>query len=342
MNRPTAVLLTLLSISAIHGSAFAQVAIPAKYNLIPLNTTGVASINNNGVVAGATTPKGSTVRKAYHWTIDGVSVLNAPNTTTTSFQDAEVDNNGNSFFVGSATFPITFKSSAILVKNGVVTYLGTLGGAQGYAAGANRAGKVVGYSFQSTGAQRAFLYQNGAMLNLGTLGGAASVAMDINDSDVVVGFSRLAPPSVATRGFISRNVGGSWVMQAIGTLGGYNSNASSINNSGVIVGQADTITGKHGYLFANNVMTSIGTLGGRISNARSINNNGFVVGESTNSGGATLAVVYYKGTLVNLNTRLANANGWVLNSAYKINDRGQIVAIGTKSGVTSAFVLDPM
>ena len=99
-------------------------------------------------------------------------------------------------------------SHAFFWENGVMTDLGTLGGANSQAYGINDLDQVVGWA--ETGAVyangdaiiHAFLWQSGAMTDLGTLAGGVSGAFDINNNGQVVGladtaaFDDLATPSM--------------------------------------------------------------------------------------------------------------------------------------------------
>ena len=66
---------------------------------------------------------------------------------------------------------------AFLWEKGVMTDLGTLGGACcSNANGINPSGQVVGWTVTADGANHAFLWSKGVMTDLGTLGGFSSAA----------------------------------------------------------------------------------------------------------------------------------------------------------------------
>jgi probable HAF family extracellular repeat protein len=79
---------------------------------------------------------------------------------------------------------------ALVWKDGVVTPLGTLGGAWSQATAVNGVGHVVGYSATATGVGHAFIWKAGVMTDLGTLGGKGSGASDVNRAGRVVGQAR--------------------------------------------------------------------------------------------------------------------------------------------------------
>src|SRR5262249_54129027 len=83
---------------------------------------------------------------------------------------------------------------AFFWHNGVMTDLGTLGGAYSYAYGINDSDQVVGEAgtgevdANGNAIYHAFLWQNGVMTDLGnTLGGANSIAYGLNNAGPVVG-----------------------------------------------------------------------------------------------------------------------------------------------------------
>jgi hypothetical protein len=46
--------------------------------------------------------------------------------------------------------------------------------------------------------------------------------------------------------------------------------------------------------------------------------------------------------MYDLNNLIAPGSGWLLGAAYAINDRGQIVGVGTHNGQDRAFLLTPV
>jgi probable HAF family extracellular repeat protein len=128
---------------------------------------------------------------------------------------------------------------AFLWRNGVLTDLGTLGGANSIAFGINDADQVVGQS--ETGAvdangyaiTHAFLWQNGVLTDLGTLGGPYSGAHGINNLGQVVGTG-----TTGTVDDYGNTIYGSFLWQngVMTDLGVSSSSAAAINDAGQVAG----------------------------------------------------------------------------------------------------------
>ncbi|MFL5517157.1 MAG: fibronectin type III domain-containing protein, partial [Gemmatimonadales bacterium] len=138
------------------------------------------------------------------------------------------------------------------------------------------------------------------------------------------------------------------VTRDLGSLGGPFCQPLAINDGGQIVGASVLpASGRQGtirsFLSDGDGMHDLGSLGGIWSYAFGINRAGDVVGAS--SGGLTFggnhAFLYTRGGLKDLNALIATDSGWLLQSAYGINDRGQIVGAGLHGGEQHAFLLDP-
>lgn len=204
---------------------------------------------------------------------------------------------------------------AFSYSDGVMTDLGTLGGANSAAASINNAGIIAGTSDSGSGYWHGFSYGGGRMTDLGVFTSYYSYANGINDSGTIAG-------SVWTSGnkdhaaFYS---GGQWT--DLGTLGGNYSAAAAINSRGAIVGWSDLRYGTHAFLYQAGVMTDLGTFGGSVSYGLDINDNGVVVGYGTTPGDQYYqAFCYRDGVMTGIGTL-----GGAYSSANAINSSGTIV-----------------
>lgn len=219
-------------------------------------------------------------------------------------------------------------------QNGNVTSIGVCG--SHYVSAINNAGQVAGWDLL----KQAFVWQNGTVTYLSRLG-SYSRALGINNRGQVVGYS--STQSGKQHAVLWNN----GVIRDLGTLiGGHNSQAKSINRGGKVVGWSDTSSGlKHAVLWQNRQISDLGTIGGNASLATDINNRGTVVGYSFTVNNykeiPVHAFVWKNGIIRDLNSLLPANSGWELNTAYGINNLGQIVGSGQKNGQTRAFLLTP-
>lgn len=206
----------------------------------------------------------------------------------------------------------------------------------------NDAGVIVGYvtvNDPSYGwVDRAARWVNGTLLEMGTMGGHFSYAYGISQSGRIVGMSYTANDATR-RAFLWQ--GG--MFMDLGTLGGAHSHAYAINNGGDVVGWSTTGSGlAHAFLFstdaAGNVTsrTDLGEISGGYSHAYAINDQRQVVGVS-----GSRAFLWRQGVMTDLNSVIPASAGWRLESAWDINNAGEIVGIGTHQGFPHAFLLTP-
>jgi probable HAF family extracellular repeat protein len=156
----------------------------------------------------------------------------------------------------------------------------------------------------------------------------------------------LATSTGIVHGFIWDDLNG---LQDIGTLGGYTVEARSINNIGQVVGASRTQdTTEHAFIWDSaHGMLDLGTLYGQHSGAFGINNLGVVVGGSIEStpgsgyGGWRAFIWDAQRGMQDLNDSIPADSGWILGTAFAINNSGQIVGIGRFGGVEEhrAFLL---
>jgi probable HAF family extracellular repeat protein len=170
----------------------------------------------------------------------------------------------------------------------------------------------------------------------------------VNDLLQVTGF--VVDSGLNAIGFVSAPSFGTWT-RIHGIPGNADQNAVpyAINNDGHIVGGAGARP--HHAFFSTNPnapAVDLGTLGdpgnlSLVSEAMGINIHNWVVGTSDTSPTAGRhAFVHNGSTMIDLNTRLVNGAGWILEFATGINDNGLIIGNGTFNGFPRAFLLIPV
>lgn len=105
----------------------------------------------------------------------------------------------------------------------------------------------------------------------------------------------------------------------------------------------------HAFLWQRGKMLDLGAIGaGRNSGALGLNESGQVVGWSETEGGGNqpaggprVAFLYRDGRIIDLNRLIPPDSGWILREARAINDRGQIVGLGTRGDEVRGFLLSP-
>jgi probable HAF family extracellular repeat protein len=231
-------------------------------------------------------------------------------------------------------------------SNGVMTDLGTLGGAASEARDINKSGQIVGWALDASGARRAFLLHNNQMINIGSFTSTGySEATSIADSGTVVGWS-LVNSEGNRHAFMYYYSNANSTPMDLGTLGGANSYATDNTGNGIVVGAADTAHGEtHPFLYVDAHMLDIGNLPDfRHCEARAINYYMHVVGfcsrQSPDFTQEARAFLYKDGHLIDINT-LVQDSGWIITRAYDINDAGYIVAEGIYGGMKRAVLIKP-
>jgi probable HAF family extracellular repeat protein len=183
-------------------------------------------------------------------------------------------------------------------------------------------------------------------------GGINGNGNDVNDYGEVVGRYSADGQLI---GFIWDNSNG---LQNIPTLGGNRAQAYAINNLGQVVGTSRITEGSnltHAFLWdETNGIQDLGSLGYRPqgsdnSIAYDTNIYGQVVGRSNASSssqgvGGWMAFIWDTANgMRDLNNLIPADSGWLLGTAFAINDYGQIVGYGTLNGEGHrAFLLTPI
>ncbi|HEU0053283.1 MAG TPA: hypothetical protein VFQ39_08900 [Longimicrobium sp.] len=215
--------------------------------------------------------------------------------------------------------------------------------------GVNEDGVVAGeWASPRGGGPRASVWEKGRRRELRTVAGDRSIGYAIGKHGQVVGMSSTGEAVDAPFHAIL------WwgeTVRDLGTLGGRNSTAQAItfgrwpdagDETTYIVGWANTAAGdEHAFVWNRGRMRDLGTLPGHVrSGAYDVNSARLVVGYSADRAGETRAVMWPGGIPVDLNTLVPSDSGWVLEVAYAVNDRGQIVGQGRLRGQTRAFLLE--
>lgn len=229
---------------------------------------------------------------------------------------------------------------AVLWRGGAALSLGTFGGPQSDARDINDDGIVVGSSFDAQSRERAFWW-DGTLHDLGTVGGSQARAYAINNWGDIVGMA--APPSNDRfHAFYGKR--GS-PLYDLGTLGGKTSHAYDVNELGHVCGWSQvgwSPIASRAYLWSDGVMKDLGSAGGEYSGAYALNDHDEVVGMTSRADGQYVAFRWREGRLVDLNTLLPEGSGWLLQSAYDIDDDGVIVGEGLLNGESRAFAMRPV
>ena len=248
--------------------------------------------------------------------------------------------------------------------NGIMKPLPTLGGNNGYAAGANNLGQVVGWAENTVHDAtcvppqvlqfQAVLWEplrNRTRQLLSLPGDSSSAATAINDRGQVVGISGICDQAVGRH---TARHAVLWERSSVidlGNIGGDTWNTpTALNRHGDVVGFA-SLAGSdpddpvlHAFLWTRaQGMRDLGTLpGDSSSQAQGINARGQVVGLSCGAAGCR-AFLWEKGVMRDLNALKALQVAAHLEMAMDINEFGQISgrAIDPVSGERPAFVAVP-
>jgi probable HAF family extracellular repeat protein len=309
------------------------------YTIVNLGTLGggyseAFAINASGQIVGdsATASNGS---HAFLWAGGVMSDLNLPGTSATARSINASGQVGGYYYEGSY--------QGYVLTGGTVTDVGNLGSLYSATYAINATGQACGSSMTASDDEHAFFFSGGVITDINPLGGNYSTGRGINVAGKVVGYGYL--PNGAFHAYVRTSSG---VVTDLGTLGGDYSAAYAITDSGKVVGQA-YLPGNvqaHAFLWNGSSLRDLGILpGGAYSEAHAVNSTATqIVGSATVPDPEFLvyhAFLYVGGRMRDLNALIPHGSGWVLTEANGINDAGQIVGTGTKSGQTRAFLLNP-
>ena len=375
------------------GIANSQMHPAAQYRVVELATLGGASgggnsINNRGWVGGVSSLAGSASLHATLWRQDATVDLGTLGGENSAVEWPVKNDRGVVAGISetSTTDPLgeSWSCAAFIPTNGHtclgfvwndgrIEQLSTLGGNNGYAAGVNERGQIVGWAETATHdptcvqpkhvlAFEAVVWEPDSKRTVRELppygkdpDGSATA---VNDDGQIVGISGICDLQV---GRFSARHAVMWergVATSLGSLGGVAWNTpTAINAAGQVVGFSDLRGDRNGnpkfhafYWTRGGGMVDIGTLpGDRYSEALGINDLGEVVGVSYGGGFKTSrAFVWRSGTkLTDLNTLIGSNPSVKLLYANDVNDDGDIaggacVVSGSACSSTPAFRAVPL
>jgi probable HAF family extracellular repeat protein len=342
---------------------------PATYHVLNLGTLGGSSssgnaINDLGWVVGIANLTGNTAGHATLWayglkldlgTLGGLNsavswpVKNNRGLIAGIAETATPNPLGESWSC-SAFFPTapTYDNCLGFVWQwGAITPLPTLGGYNGYAAGANNSGQVAGWAettFHDPTCVAPQVLQfepviyglgKGKIQQLPTFpGDPDGAATAINDEGQAVGISGTCFVAVGSFSAAHALLWQNGTVTNLGSLGGIAWNTpGAINNRGVVVGFSDLPGDEDGnpnfHAFrwtSESGMQDLKTLpGDALSEATGVNDQGQIVGVSYAAGFANpRAFLWQNGVMTDLNTLIPGGSSLYLLSANDINNEGII------------------
>jgi probable HAF family extracellular repeat protein len=205
--------------------------------------------------------------------------------------------------------------------------------------GINDAGQVTGTGNILGEITSAFVYSpSTGMQDLGTLGGQFSIGLAVNNNGQVTGTAE--DTILEPEAFVWSPATGMVGLNPPFSPGIPMREGTAINDAGQVAGS----TGRNAFLYTpGSGVQDLGALPGDLnSRAFGINEAGNVVGNSFSDMSSREAFVYStQAGMLSLQSLLdpASGRGWSLDTAYDINNKGQIAGIGLFKGQQHAFLL---
>jgi probable HAF family extracellular repeat protein len=373
----------VLTLAAGHAAAA-----PADYTAFDLDSLGGTvsrgnSVNTLGVVAGYSNLPGNRERHAAMWAEGRVLDLGTLGGPNSSVAWPVKNNNGiiagisqlaapdplgerwscAGFFPGATGVGRICRGFAW--EDGTMRELPTLGGTNGFAAGANNRGEITGWAENTTRDPtctppqvlqfRPVVWGPGRreMRELPLLPGDSSgAATAINDRGQAIGISGSCDQAVGRHTARHAVLWDDDGVTDLGNIGGVSWNTPmALNYRGDVVGFAATPgpdiddPNLHAFLWTRSGgMRDLGALPGHVySEAHGINQRGQVVGISCDAAFACRAFLWEDGTMTDLNARIDPGYGRVLETAQDINELGVVTgrAFDPATGARPAFVAVP-
>lgn len=338
-------LLLLLVTPGANASATTEYSVRGLGQLVPEGLSVAYGLNDFGVAVGtAMNAQGSYT--AVRFNLDGT--VTDLGQLYPGYESAALDINNAGTMVGYAltgfsVLNVDIANAVMFNGDGTLTNLGLLiPGKSARAHAINTHGVIVGSATDNNDVSRAVIFEGGGVVTpLGHLGLTAqdSVASAINDDGIIVGTSSRSNTDNAVRFHLDGSVTDLFSQPEA-------SSAYGVSSTGEIVGSAKTPDS--GTLFdGSGGFTDLGQLDpGRTAMALAVNASGTIVGFGDTEIQRT-AVLFDRdaGTVVPLADRITAtaSEPWILETAYAINDAGQIVGGGKPDpGIQTGYLLTPV
>ncbi|HEY1685279.1 MAG TPA: DUF3466 family protein [Tepidisphaeraceae bacterium] len=317
-----------------------------QYSIQSIGDFKPSAVNDNSDVAGTSSGPDGNSNNVIVWSWGSTTTI-FPEGSYESVSATGINNVGQ--IVGSGytnlSAPAPLPQSYVWDPNqGLITECVTDGQRANFSA-INNSGQFAGQIVNETSGQAAIFSKMQAPALLPNYGDdTQSDALALNNNDEAAGWSGF--PQSAT------SIQEEAVLWQNGTVidltpGNTWSKADGINDQGQVIGNMNESLNNGGLInvpFLWDAIKGLTELSdfGDGGYAESINDQGEIVGFVFNQDGTeTLASLWVKGVLYNLNDLLPANSGWVLEDATGINDAGDIVGSGIYDGQDEAFLLTP-